>query len=70
MSYLFVFIYYLFTNRSYIMKIRHILAIIAFIVIATVSLDRVLKPSDYRHCLATTKLSKSECGQLTGYIPE
>lgn len=52
------------------MKIRHILAIIAFITIATISLDKAMKPSDYRHCLATTKLSKAECSELTGYIPE
>ena len=52
------------------MKIRHILAIIAFIVITIIALDKAMKPSDYRHCLATTKLSKAECSELTGYIPE
>lgn len=52
------------------MKIRHILAIVVFIIIATIALDKAMKPSDYRHCLATTKLSKAECSQLTGYIPE
>lgn len=49
-------------------KFRWIL-LVAVVVFTFNSVNDALKRSDYHHCLATSKMSKSECSAVTNYNP-
>lgn len=52
------------------MKIRHIIAIVAVIIVTNTafgSISNALKKSDYHHCRVTTHMTAQECENVTGY---